>query len=102
MPCRPVLSPITNANLSTSPTDDQLRAKQEWFVANGRVDGVSDAATAQEQAEAVDRIAELCGDAQQSRSTWILLIAIFGSSLAIASRRRSSPTKSSPENVGDA
>lgn len=97
MPCRAVLAPIDNANLSASPTDDQLRAQQQWFVANGRVRSESDAATAQEQTEAIDRIAQLCGEAQQSRSVWILLTAIAGSALALAVRGRAVPSSTSRE-----
>lgn len=102
MPCRAVLGPIDNANLSASPTDDQLRAQQAWFVANGRVGAVGDAASAQEQAEAIERIVELCGDAQQTRSTWILLVAIFGSALALAARKRAAAVPTSREGAADA
>lgn len=85
--CRAVLAPVEQAYLTDSPTDQQRSVQQAWFVANGYIDDVRATATNAQEAEAAEQIRALCGEAQRTRSVWMVLTAVFGLALAFVARR---------------
>lgn len=85
--CRAVLAPVEHASLTYSPTDQQRSVQQAWFVANGYIDDVRATATNAQEAEAAEQIRALCGEAQHTRSVWMVLTAVFGLALAAVTRR---------------
>lgn len=81
LPCRAVFSPIAGANLTDGLVDDQRRVVDEWLEARA-----ADPATSDDLARAATHAASLCGEAQGTRSVWMILTAVFGIAIAFGLR----------------
>jgi hypothetical protein len=93
MECRAVLAPIDAADLTDSLTDQQQELRQEWLVQNLYIDDVDDSPTEAESTEVFANVRALCDDAQETRTVWMTLTAVFGTGLAVALARRADPAR---------
>ena len=97
--CRAVFAPIEGASLVENLTPQQEDASLAWLTAVGYVDE-GDTATAEHQAAIVANVQSLCAEAQQTRTAWITVAAVFGSALALGAltvRRRETVSTANEE-----
>ncbi|MFF7684403.1 hypothetical protein ACFZA2_16765 [Microbacterium sp. NPDC007973] len=81
LPCRAVFAPVEGVDLTDGLTADQRRAVDAWLESRS-----SDAVTSDDLARAGAQVSAACGEAQRTRSVWMILTAVFG--VAIASGLR--------------
>ncbi|MDQ1130366.1 hypothetical protein [Microbacterium sp. SORGH_AS_0888] len=86
--CRAVLAPIESASLIGDTRDQDL--VERWLVGVGYNDP-GELPTVEQMTRVDATISAVCAEAQQTRSTWMVLIAVFGTGLALAAGLRSSP-----------
>ncbi|MCW2166208.1 hypothetical protein B0I12_003378 [Microbacterium hydrothermale] len=85
--CRPLLSSVSGASLVGDRADDQSDVTERWLESVGYIDEGENPSV--ELAARADATAQgLCGEARQSRMTWIGLVAVFGTGLTLLAARR--------------
>lgn len=87
--CAALFAPIEGASLIENLSDQQKRVAAEWLVSLRYIDEGA-TPTAEQEAQVVANVRSLCSEAQQTRSAWVTVTAVFGSALALAAlpRRR--------------
>lgn len=95
--CRAVLAPVEGISLVQNLTPQQDEIAEEWLIAVGYIDE-GESPTAEQMSAVSASVQTACGAAQQQRATWMVLIAVFGSALALAARSRR-PFVASPERI---
>lgn len=88
--CRAVLAPVEGVSLVQNLTPQQNEIAEEWLVAVGYLDE-GQSPTADQMSSVASNVRAICADAQQQRSTWMLLAAVFGSAFAFALAARTPP-----------
>lgn len=95
--CRALLASVSGAGLIGDRADDQSDVTERWLESVGYVDQGENPSV--ELAARADATAQgLCGEARQSRMTWIGLVAVFGTGLTVLTARRRAAT---PANAGE-
>lgn len=98
--CRAVLAPVEGVSLVSNLTPQQNGIAEEWLVAVGYLDE-GQSPTADQMSSVVANVHDVCADAQQQRSTWMLLAAVFGSALALALAARAPRRSAAPHERMD-
>jgi len=81
LPCRAVFAPVAGVDLTDGLTADQRTAVDSWLASRS-----SDSVTTDELVRAGAQVSASCGEAQRTRSVWMILTAVFGVAIAFGLR----------------
>ncbi|SDO85305.1 hypothetical protein SAMN04487788_1230 [Microbacterium testaceum StLB037] len=96
LPCRAVFAPVAGVDLTDGLTADQRTAVDSWLASRS-----SDSVTTDEVVQAGAQVSAVCGEAQRTRSVWMILTAVFGVAIAFGLRGWGPSDDEQPDATGE-